>query len=141
MSRNPSPLKLDHPLDIDDARQAARRLAEQRREAEDWHETLVEEASAAEREYRKAYAKAITKAEGAVPVREAQAKADTAELAYTRDYKDRLVKVASEKLRGLEGERSMLTSLISWSSRMTDESIEAKIQQAVQRQHNVGRAA
>jgi hypothetical protein len=116
--RNPTPLTLEQPLDIEDARRASRRLAELRRGAEQYHELLTEQAAEAEREYRKEYAKAYVKSEGTVAEREALARADTADLAYTRDLKAGMVKVQSERLRGLEGERSMLKSLIDWSQRL-----------------------
>jgi hypothetical protein len=53
---NPAALRLEQPLEIDDARRASRRLAELRREAEDSHETMTKEAAEAERVYRKKYA-------------------------------------------------------------------------------------
>jgi hypothetical protein len=115
---NPRPLTLEDPLDIDEARRAARALARQRRDAEEFHTNLVEEAAEAEREYRKAYAVAFVKAGGTVTAREALAKADTADLAYKRDLKAGMVKVAAERLRGLEGERSMLRALLDWSMRL-----------------------
>lgn len=118
MSNNPSYLSLKRPLAMDDARDAAHALAEQRRSAEKWHQDLTEEAAEAERDYRKAYADAYMSAEGTAPAREAAAKKETADKAYERDLKAGMVKVAAERLRGLEGERSMLKSLVEWSARL-----------------------
>ena len=118
---NPSRLHLENPLDIDEARRAARRLAEQRRTAEDEHEKAVERAANAERDYRKRLAQAFIQADGATAaMREADARAKAADEAFERDLSAGMVKVCSERLRGLEGERSMLKSLIDWSSREAD---------------------
>ena len=116
---NPAALTLEHPLDIDDARRASRRLAELRREAEDTHERLTDEAAEAERAYRKAYAQAFVQATGTAAEREAVAKAAASDEAYVRDLKAGMVKVQVERLRGLEGERSQLKSLTEWSMRLS----------------------
>lgn len=115
---NPSPLTLEHPLDIDDARRASRRLAELRRDAEDAHERLTRDAAEAERVYRKAYARAFIRAEGTAAEREAKAKAEASQEAFERDLAAGLAKVQVERLRGLEGERSQLKSLTEWSMRL-----------------------
>lgn len=116
---NPAALTLEHPLDIDDARRASRRLAELRRDAEDRHEALTEEAAEAERAYRKAFSVAFIQAQGTAGEREAKAKAAAADEAYVRDLKAGMVKVQVERLRGLEGERSQLKSLTEWSMRLS----------------------
>jgi hypothetical protein len=122
MARNPSPLTLTQPLDIDDARLASRRLADQRRAAEQELEKQAEKAADAEATYRKALALAFVKAEGATAAeREAQARAAVVNQSYQRDLAASLLKVQTERLRGLEGERSMLKSLIDWSARINQE--------------------
>ena len=119
---NPRPLILEQPLDIDDARRASRRLADQRREAEATLDRLVNEAAQAEAAYRKGLAQAfVTAREGTAAEREAQARAKVADLSLARDLKQGMVKAQTERLRGLEGERSMLKSLIDWSSRIDEE--------------------
>jgi hypothetical protein len=115
---NPAALRLEHPLDIDEARRASRRMAEIRREAEDTLERAVESAAATERTYRKAYASAFIQAEGTAGEREAKAKAGSAAECYERDLAAGMVKVCVERLRGLEGERSQLKSLTEWSMRI-----------------------
>lgn len=115
---NPKALTLEHPLDIDDARRASRRLAELRRDAENAHEQLTGEAAEAERSYRKAYSEAFVQASGTAAEREAKAKAIASDEAYVRDLKAGMVKVQVERLRGLEGERSQLKSLTEWSMRL-----------------------
>lgn len=109
------PLYLEQPLEIDEARLAARRLADQRRQAEKDIEEQVKLAAEMEREYRKAYAKAFVTAIGTAGEREAIAKRESAPQAYDRDIQAGMVKVLQEKLRGLEGERSMLKTLMEWS--------------------------
>jgi len=119
---NPSALTLRNPLDLDDARHAARKLAEQRRDAEDEHERLTREAAEAERTYRQAFAAAFVQAEGTAAEREAIARSKASAESYARDLSAGMVKVAAERLRGLEGERSMLKSLVEWSARMAERS-------------------
>ena len=112
---NPSRLHLEDPVEIDDARRAARRMSEVRRAAETDHEQAVERAADAEAAYRKAYAKAFIAAEGTAAEREAKAKAESHAECRERDIAAGLVKVQAERLRGLEGERSLLKSLLDWS--------------------------
>ena len=112
------PLTLEQPLEISDARRAARRLADQRREAEQNLEAQVRTAADAEATYRKAYAKAFIAAEGTAGEREAKAKAESVAEQIDRDVAAGMVKVLTERLRGLEGERSMLKSLLEWSMKM-----------------------
>ena len=119
MSGNPQALYIEHPLEIDEARRASRRMAEQRREAEEAHEAQVRVAADAEAEYRKAYALAFVEAEGTAAEREAVAKAGSSDACRERDVAAGMVKVMGERLRGLEGERSMLKSLIDWSARLS----------------------
>lgn len=122
---NPSPLILTQPLDIDDARLASRRLADQRRAAEQELERMVREAGDAEADYRKALAQAFVRVDGGTAAaREALARAEVADKSLTRDVKAGMVKVQTERLRGLEGERSMLKSLVEWSMRINEEQRE-----------------
>ena len=116
---NPAALTMEHPLDLDDARRAARRLAELRREAEAQHEAALQAAAQAEADYRRAFARALVSTEArSAGEREALAREQTATESYDRDLKGGLAKAAAERLRGLEGERSMLKSLIDWSARL-----------------------
>lgn len=115
---NPTALHLERPLEIDEARAAARRMAEQRRAAEDALQDQVKKAAEAEQAYRIAFSRAFVAAEGTAAAREAEAKAKSAEECYERDLSAGMVKVQTERLRGLEGERSMLKSLVDWSSRL-----------------------
>ena len=113
------PLTLEQPLEIDDARRAANRLATQRRDAELHLEAQVREAAELEAVYRQALAKAFIQAEGTAAEREAKARAEVADAQIDRDVAAGMVRVLTERLRGLEGERSMLKSLIEWSQRMS----------------------
>lgn len=115
---NPAALHLAQPLDIDDARIAARRMADLRRTSEDELEKLTKTAADREADYRKAFARAFIAAEGTAAEREAIAKSEVTKESIDRDVAAGMVKVQAERLRGLEGERSMLKSLIDWSARM-----------------------
>lgn len=117
MNANPTPIHLAEPLSIDEARAASRALASQRRNAEDTLEKAVTHAADCEHKYRKAYARAIVTVEGPAVVKEAQAKSNAAAEARDRDIAAGMVKVAQERLRGLEGERSQLRALMDMSSR------------------------
>jgi hypothetical protein len=115
---NPVALHLERPLEIDEARLASRRMSEQRRAAEDTLQSLVVAAADAECAYRKTYAQEFVKAVGIAAEREAVAKAASADAGRARDLSAAMVKVQTERLRGLEGERSQLKSLTEWSSRL-----------------------
>ncbi len=115
---NPAALNLEEPLEINEARDASRVMARQRRAAEDSLQRTVEQSAEAERVYRKAFSQAFIAAEGTAAAREAEAKAKSADECYARDLAAGMVRVQTERLRGLEGERSMLKSLVDWSSRL-----------------------
>jgi len=115
---NPAALNLEEPLEISEAREASRAMARQRRAAEDTLQQMVEHAAEAERVYRKAFSAAFIRAEGTAAAREAKAKADSADECYARDLATGMVRVQMERLRGLEGERSQLKSIVDWSSRL-----------------------
>ena len=117
---NPARLHLDDPLDIDEARKAARTMSTLRREAEKQYEDHIEKAADAESAYRKGYAEAFIAAEGTAGEREAKAKKESASKARTRDIEAGLLRLQSERLRGLDGERGLLSSLIAWSRSMEE---------------------
>lgn len=107
--------RLDEPLSMDEARKASRAAAENRRNAETNLEAAIREAADKERTYRRELSIAIVKAEGTAAAREITARSDAADAAYDRDVAAGMVKVAEQRLRGLEGERAMLRQLIEWS--------------------------
>lgn len=111
-------LQLGDPLDVSDARQASRLLAENRRTAERTYEEAVACAAEAENIYRKEFAKAFASAEGAATKREVEAADNTADFKRDWEIKKGLVKSCLLRLDGIEGERSLLKSLIDWSLRM-----------------------
>lgn len=118
------PLLLENPLEIDDARRASHALAEQRRAAEGDLERLTKDAAEKERAYRKKLAQCFLTADGASAAqREAHAKAEASDAGYDRDLAVGLVKACIERLRGLEGERSQLKSIVEWSAKMTFQGI------------------
>jgi hypothetical protein len=93
-------------------------LTLQRRDAVDAYRESIEQAAREDANYRLAWAKAIVSAEGTAQAREAYAEEHTNDLRVVRDIANGLVKVHKEKLDGLEGERSLLKSLVDWSARM-----------------------
>lgn len=105
-------------MSVQEAREAAHKIARQRRDAEENLKSCVQEAADAEHKYRKGLAKAILEAEGTQAVREAVARSETASLARDRDIARGMERVAQERLRGLEGERSILKSLMDWNARL-----------------------
>ena len=119
MNGNPTPYHLSEPLGIDEARQASRALASQRRGAEANLEQAVKRAAETERDYRKALAQAFVKYadRGTAAQREAEARADVAERSYERDLAAGMTKVCQERLRGLEGERAQLRALLDLSAK------------------------
>jgi hypothetical protein len=122
---NPSAYSLERPLDLDDARQAARVLAENRKVARQEFEAAVIRAAEAKREYRKGLAIAFVSAEGdTAAMREADAKQRAADLEKTRDVMEGMVKVAQEKLAEIDGERASFHRLLEWSSRIDPMAME-----------------
>lgn len=126
MTENPSALtmaepyhKMRDPLEMDDARDAARAAAAQRREAARWYDECIERSAEAIKAYRKGYAAAfVSQREGSVTQRELQARADAADLEYEMTLAAGMVKAAEHRLRALEGERAMLRLLIEQSGRI-----------------------
>jgi hypothetical protein len=113
------PLVLDDPLEVDEGRKASHALAVQRRAAEKTLEELTDDAADKERLYRKRLAEAFVTAAGSTAAeREANARADASDASYERDLAAGMVRVQEQRLRGLEGERSQLKTLMDWSSRM-----------------------
>jgi hypothetical protein len=99
------------------ARANARELAQARRRAEEDYKAQVEKAADAEAAYRKRFAAAFLAEEGTMAEREQRARAATADLARDRDLQEGLSRACLERLRGLEGERSILRLLMEWSLR------------------------
>ncbi len=98
-------------------------MSETRRSVEDAYKDAGVKATDAELAYRKAYSQAYAKrriageGDGAA---DRYARGEAAALAHERDGAAATVKFLSERLKGLEGDRSLLKSLIDWSSRMDD---------------------
>lgn len=123
-------LHIDQPLEIDDARDAARAMAVQRREAENNLEAATIKAAETERDYRQRLAQEFVKlaGTGTAAERESQARSNASTASYERDLAHGMVKVCQERLRGLEGERAMLNAVTQWSMRMYDREIPAVVQ-------------
>lgn len=130
MSRNPIPLRMGDPLDLDDARQAAHLLAQQIRDAVDNLGACHVAYANAELEYRRELAKVIAEIYsdlGKVSLVDDLARGNpkVAQLRHFRDLQDGQVKVARERLKQLDGERASLRQLIEWSQRFDHRQIGA----------------
>lgn len=112
----------EDPLEIDDARVAARRVSRLRRTAEADFRDAVEAAASAESDYRQAISKAIVdlKAQQGVTSTEAQerARGDCFKELVKYRVAEGMVKAAEQRLRGIEGERSLLKSLVDYSAKI-----------------------
>ena len=118
------PLILTQPLDIDDAREAAREMSSQRRATEEMLKGQNIIAADAEANYRRAFAAAFVRAEGTAAERQAVAHSESADMARDRDIQERMFKVFEQRLRGLEGERAMLRALMEWSMKLNVVGVE-----------------
>lgn len=114
------PYREQDPLDVDDARTAARRASRMRRDAEATLIDAIDERATKEGVYRETLAKRMVteKVEhGASSAREFAYGDPKVKKALTEfRIAEGMVDAAKERLKTLEGERSMLKSLIDWSS-------------------------
>src|SRR3990167_10610822 len=108
------------PLTLNQLRDNARKLAETRRAAESSLQDAVADAAAKEATYRRNFSERyITlRNDHSQGDAEIQAKGDCAEWSQDRDVSAGMVKVWQERLRGLEGDRSLLRLLGDWSQRI-----------------------
>jgi hypothetical protein len=117
----PTPLHPRHrnpqPISFEEARQAFHNLAEARRQALRDYEDRVREAAEAERVHNRLYAQELVQAKVDNPalVAEAIAKEKASEARMAMRIAEGMVKAADKKLDGIDGERSMLNKLVSWS--------------------------
>ena len=112
--------ELGDPLDMNDARRAAHVAAKMRRAAEADLRERVQTLATAEGDYRQKLARRIVteKATHGATVAKELAHEDSAVRQALIDYRiaEGMVAASQQRLRGLEGERSMLKSLIDWSA-------------------------
>lgn len=114
-----TPYELAQPLDMHDARDAARRFGEQRREARKQLERCHGALAEAERAYRKARAQAYVIVDAPTAgARDAEVDERTADLRYERDIAKGLIEAAKERLNEIDGERASFHQLTSWSARV-----------------------
>lgn len=118
------PYREQDPLDMDDARLASRRVSRLRRDAEAQLVKRAREKGEKESEYRRLRSIAITEARADGPATTAKEMADgDAEVRRALiEWKvaEGMYDAARERVKGVEGERSMLKSLIDWSSTITN---------------------
>ena len=117
------PYKQDDPLDMDDARRAAHRMAQIRREREADYRTAIEDRAAKEAEYRKNLSLAIVRLRGegvASSAAPEAARGDDTVKQSLIDFRiaEGMVDAHKQRLQGVEGERSMLKSLIDYSAKV-----------------------
>lgn len=124
-----------------DAREAARAISGQRRNARALLEAAIDDLESAlaneaekERSYRKLKAEKWLRAEGdTAKAKEAWVDAESAQARYERDIASGLVKgaqqrvrLAEEKLAEVDGERASLHRLLEWSMRVDPFAQESK---------------
>lgn len=112
--------ELGDPLAIEDARRAAHITAQMRRRAEEELEKRYRDAAEKEAKYRKELSKVIVKKKadhGSTVAKElALEDENVSKLFIEWKVAEGLVEAGKQRLKGLEGERSMLKSLIDWSA-------------------------
>lgn len=115
------PYELRNPLDMDDARRASREVTKLRRGAEVFLREQVQARAEAEANYRLLLASAIVRMTGTGPATTAvdRAKGEDDVNAALEVFRtaEGMVEAAKERCRGVEGERSLLKSLIDASAR------------------------
>lgn len=117
------PYRQGNPLDIDDARRAARRASEIRRSAESDYRTAIDDRARKEATYRQKLSEAIVrlKADGeASTTASERARGEKSVEQALIDFRvaEGMVDAHKQRLIGIEGERSMLKSLIDYSARV-----------------------
>lgn len=116
------PYQQQDPLDMDDARLASREISRLRRRAEGDYRKAIEERASKEAEYRSALAKAIVrlKVDNASSAAAELARGDDTVKKALIDFRvaEGMVKAQEQRVLGVEGERSMLKSLIDYSARV-----------------------
>lgn len=116
------PYQQQDPLDMDDARLASREISRLRRRAESDYRKAIEDRAHKEAEYRAALSKAIVrlKVDNASSAAAELARGDDTVKQALIDFRvsEGMVKAQEQRVLGVEGERSMLKSLIEYSARV-----------------------
>lgn len=117
MTENPSPLILDDPLAIDDARQAYRRSSELRREAVKTQTEAHTYLNGAERDYRKLKAARYYENMDApsAGMRDAIVDAESADARFERDMAKSAIRAAEERVAEIDADRQSLNRLVEYS--------------------------
>lgn len=142
MTANPSALKLEDALQVDEARHAVRIIAERRRAAREALSKAEDALAEKQRLYRRAKAEAYIRRAEVKPAdaQKVAVEADVADVEYDRDIARGLVKVQEELLRQIDGERASLHRLIDWSAKLDPYATEGQRDSGPQPQWS-GRAA
>lgn len=111
-----------HPLEIEDARDAAHRASELQREVEDRMRSAARELAEAERVYRKKLSERILalRAEGVAATtcsEIARGEKDVADLRYERDVKAGVLEAAKQEAFRRGADRRDIDTLLNWSMR------------------------
>lgn len=121
------PFSRREPIDYEDAREALRKLAEQRREALQDLETESFALVDAERDYRKGRAEARVSCKGTTAAdRKDEIDSATADLRHTRDGARMRVDIVKEKLEEVDGQRASVHRLVDWSAQLDPLVAEAR---------------
>lgn len=116
------PYQQSDPLDMDDARRASREVARLRRRTEADYRKAIDDRANKEATYRQKLSEAIVrlKTENASTTAAELARGDSTVKQALVEYRvaEGMVKAYELRLTGIEGERSMLKSLIDYSARV-----------------------
>lgn len=128
-ARAPQPFTLQEPLDYEDAREAGKLYAKQRRDARENLEAAINTAKEKITAYRKAYALAFVSAQGdTAEARKADAQSRAADAEAAKWQAEQMVKVAHEKLAEIDGHRATFHRLVEWSKELDPTVAEIRAQ-------------
>lgn len=121
------PLNVQHALDVNDAREAGRNIVRFRNHALSQHHDFVKAAAEKEAAYHETRAKAIVElkaehgATAAPKLADGDKRVRDALIAWR--IASGLVDASKERLRGIEGDRSTLKSIIDWSASLNRQGV------------------
>ena len=117
--RVPQPMTLTEPIDYEDARQALKALAQQRKTYRQELEEATSRLVDSEREYRRGRATARVKCEATTAAdRKEEIDGATADLRHVRDGAEWGVKIVQEKLEEIDAQRASVHRLVDWSMKL-----------------------
>jgi hypothetical protein len=132
MTGNPTALRLEDALQVDEARRAVHIIALRRREARTALERAENDLADKQRLYRRAKADAYVKRADMRPAdaQKVAVEADAADAEYARDVARGLVKAQEELLKEIDGERASLHRLLDWSMKLDPYADEGQVERS-----------